>query len=81
MYYIEKKKTSRSKKYSPFKELPEINDVIHYLATNKLKPTELPYFFTYIPLSDGTIITQKYSGIICSPTDLAEKMKELCLIK
>lgn len=80
MYYIEKKKRANSKKFTPVKELPEIPDVINYMAENKLVATGTPYMFTHINLSDGSIVSQRFNGIMCSPEKLREKMLDLCIL-
>ena len=75
MYYIQALPRSNSKKYSKtLCELPEIADVKEYLTEHCLTVTERPYFFTHLKLSDNSIITQKFSGLTCSPTKLADAL-------
>lgn len=81
MYYIETKKRVNSKKYSKVKELPEISDVINYMAEKKIVATGTPYFFTHINLSDGSIVSQEYMGLLTSPMKLKEKMIDLCILE
>jgi len=70
MYHIATLKRKNSRKYSNIKDLPEIEDVKKYLKENNLFYAGTPYIFTHINLSNGDIITQDYSGIICSPEKL-----------
>lgn len=71
MYFIEQKKRINSKKYSPILELESEEKVLKYLNDNNIVAESKPYIFTHITLSNGQIITQRISGIICSPTKLA----------
>jgi len=58
MYYIEKKKRANSRKYTPFLQFINVDEVVRYVKDKGLS-FSFPYFFTCIELSDGTIITQK----------------------
>lgn len=80
MYNISVLKRKNSKKYTKVVELPEIEDVMFYMANNNLKVASVPYMFTYIELSDGSIITQEYNGILCSPTKLRDVFIESGLL-
>ena len=74
MYYLEKLKRKNSRRYTPVKELGEDEkSVVKYMEDNDLQFAGSPYIFTHIKLSDGSIITQKFNGITCSP----EKLREL----
>lgn len=71
MYYLETKKRKNSIKYSIAKELGDtLEGVIDYMKQNGLAYAGSPYFFTHIKLSDGSIVTQKYNGIMTSPESL-----------
>lgn len=70
MYCIEILKRKNSRKYTPIKELKEIDDVVNYMKENKLKFAGTPYVFTHIELSDKSIVTQNYNGVVCSPEEL-----------
>lgn len=72
MYQVLSKKTSRSKHYGKIvAQYTNIDEVARY-ARSIGYSSATPYVFTHIPLNDGTIITQKVYGIICSPIKLAE---------
>lgn len=76
MYFIEKKARKNSKKYTKTNALSNESDVLEYMEVNDLSYIkETPYIFTHIELSDGSIITQNYQGLICSPTKLLEVLK------
>ena len=70
MYNIEILKRKNSRTYSPVKQLATEKEVVAYMKENKLVHAGTPYLFTHIKLSDGSIITQNYNGIMCSPIKL-----------
>ena len=73
MYYIQKKARKNSRSFSKtIKEMETIKEVLEYIKENNLTVTEYPYMFTYIPLSDDTIITQTVMNLNCSPVKLRE---------
>jgi len=71
MYNLETKKRFNSKNYSVVRSFNSEAEVIEYVKGNDLK-FSIPYFFTHIQLSNGSIITQRDDnfGIICSPQKL-----------
>ena len=84
MFHIETLKRKNSKHYSYLKDIGEtIPEVLKYLQDNNLKANIIntPYFFTYIHLSDFSIITQSvnFNGtkMPCSPTKLLEALRSL----
>ena len=74
-YYHEVKKRKNSKKYTPLKEFETEQEVLDYLNENNLKYVGTPYIFTHINLSDGSIISQKYRGLMCSPETLKKRLE------
>ena len=75
MYYIETLKRKNSRKYTPIKALGDtLDSVIDYMKQNNIQYAGTPYIFTHINLSDGSIVTQKYNGIICSPESLRKAL-------
>lgn len=71
MYYLEILPRKNSRKYSIKQSLGDtLDSVIDYMKQNSLTYAGSPYFFTHIKLSDGSIVTQKYNGITCSPQSL-----------
>ena len=73
-YYHEVKKRKNSKKYTPVKSFETEEEVLNYLKQNNLSFKASPYIFTYIILSDDSIIKQRISGLICSPDKLRKMM-------
>jgi len=71
MYFIEKLIKKNTRTYEPIKTLATKEEVKKYLTEKNIKATSLPYLNSYIPLTDGTIITQECMGIVCSPRSLA----------
>jgi hypothetical protein len=79
MYHIETLKRKNSKHYTKSKDIGETeNDVIEYLKKFNLKAniTNTPYFFTYIHVSDQSIITQSLRNFQLSPTHLLEVLRD-----
>lgn len=73
MYNIEIKKRVNSRKYSAIQSFKSENEVIDYVKRNELRVSYIPYFFTHIGLSNGSIITQHDDnyGLMCSPQKLS----------
>jgi len=78
MYYIEKKKKVNSRKYSPFLQFLNIDEVVRYVKENKLS-FSFPYFFTHIALSDGTIIRQEVDMGSWKTTTSPETLRKLLI--
>ena len=78
MYEIQAKKRINSRKFTTIHKFPTDIDVLCYVKNNKLTISEIPYIFTHIALSDGSIIMQKDDrfGLTCSPETLLKKLKE-----
>lgn len=77
MYYIQTKPRKNSRKYSKtIAKFMNIEEVPQYIKDNNLSVLPKPYFFTHIPLSDGSIITQTVGvyETVCSPMKLAERL-------
>jgi len=71
MYAIQTKNRKNSRHYDKTIFTCETESQIkEYLNANNLIITGKPYIFTHLNLSDGSIITCSYNGIICSPQDL-----------
>ena len=75
MYSIEIKKRKNSRKYTPIKEFETEKEVINYMKENKITFAGTPYIFTYILLSNDSVIKLKCNNIICSPIKLRDMLQ------
>jgi len=74
-YYHEILKKKNSKRHTPVKMFETEQDVLNYCKDNGLKYAGTPYIFTHIILHDGSMISQKCNGIMCSPETLKKQME------
>jgi len=74
-YTHEIRKRKNSVKFTAIASFESETEIISYLKQNNLSYVSSPYVFTYIQLSDGSIIRQTYMGMICSPTKLRDLIK------
>ena len=75
MYYI---KDLNKKRYVVRKmfENDKVDELLAYLKDNGITFKGTPYIFTHIEMSDGSIISQDYQGIITSPEKLRKLLTE-----
>ena len=74
MFQIIGKKTKKSRSYNKvLLRYNNIDEVVKYVKEKNLTFSS-PYIFTHLLLSDNTIITEEFNGIICSPIKLKDKL-------